>query len=150
MYGNSYNNQMYVNDLQQIRDRIDRQLQMISPPQPQTPQINQNFQLAPSQNSQSIKYAESLDEIKKELVFSDTLFVNKAFNLLWFKNASGEVKTYEIKEMVVKDEKDLKIEELEAKLNMLLKEREENESEYDSKYAIGTTTSKKSTNGKSN
>lgn len=148
MYGNPYNNQMYMQDLQGLRDRIDRQMQMANQQQPQTMPITQNFQLAPSQNSNGIRYANSIEDVKKELVFADTLFVNKEYTLLWHKNASGEVKTYELKEMVIKDEKDLKIAELEAKINMLVKEKE-NERHVD-ENANGTTTVKKSTNGKSN
>ena len=147
---NPYNNQMYMQDLQGLRDRIDRQMQMVNqnPPQTQTPQINQNFQLAPSQNNNGIKYANSVDDVKKELVFADTLFVNKEYTQLWYKNASGEVKTYELKEIIELDEKDLKIRDLEAKINMLMKEKEHG------KYAIenddGATSIKKSTNGKPN
>lgn len=152
MYGNYlFNNQAQVNDLQQMRERIDKQLQMLNHNQPvQTAPITQNFQLAPNQQqNQNIKYAENIEEVKRELVFSDTLFINKDFTILWFKNASGEVKPFEIRELVIKDEKDLRIEELENKLNELLKEREINE-ESISKCDVEPTSTKKSTNGKSN
>lgn len=147
---NPYGNQMYMQDLQGLRDRIDRQMQMVNQnqPQAQTPQINQNFQLAPNQTNQGIKYVNSIDDVKKELVFGDTLFVNKEYTQLWYKNASGEVKTYELKEIIELDEKDLKIKDLEAKINMLLKEKENEQ--YANENANGTTTIKKSTNGKSN
>lgn len=147
---NPYNSQMYMNDLQNMRDRIDRQLQMANQnqPQTQTPQINQNFQLAPSQNNNGIKYVNSIDDVKKELVFVDTLFVNKEYTQLWHKNASGEIKTYELREIIEKDEKDLKIEQLEAKINMLVKERENEQ--YVNEDANGTTSSKKSASSKSN
>lgn len=147
---NPYGNQMYMQDLQGLRDRIDRQMQMVNQnqPQAQTPQINQNFQLAPNQTNQGIKYVNSINDVKKELVFADTLFVNKEYTQLWYKNASGEVKTYELKEIIELDEKDLKIKDLEAKINMLLKEKENEQ--YANENANGTTTIKKSTNGKSN
>lgn len=147
---NPYGNQMYMQDLQGLRDRIDRQMQMVNQnqPQAQTPQINQNFQLAPNQTNQGIKYVNSIDDVKKELVFVDTLFVNKEYTQLWYKNASGEVKTYELKEIIELDEKDLKIKDLEAKINMLLKEKENEQ--YANENANGTTTIKKSTNSKSN
>lgn len=150
MYGNPYNNQMYMQDLQGLRDRIDRQMQMQMNNQSQQPTpITQNFQLAPSQNNNGIKYAENIEEVKKELVFADTLFVNKEYTLLWYKNASGEVKTYGLKEIIELDEKDQKIAELEAKINTLVKEIEKNEQSVN-KNDDGTTTIKKSTNGKSN
>ena len=144
---NPYNNQMYMNDLQQMRDRIDRQMQMANQNQPQATPITQNFQLAPNQ-SNGIKYVNSIDDVKKELVFADTLFVNKEYTYLWLKNASGEVKTYELKEIIELDEKDRKIADLEAKINMLVKEKENEQ--YVNENVNGTTSSKKSTNGKSN
>lgn len=144
---NPYNNQMYMQDLQGLRDRIDRQMQMANQNQPQATPITQNFQLAPNQNN-GIKYVNSIEDVRKELVFADTLFVNKEYTQLWVKNASGEVKTYELKEIIEKDQKDLKIAELEAKIDMLIKEKENEQ--YVNENANGTTSSKKSTNGKSN
>lgn len=144
---NPYNNQMYMQDLQGLRDRIDRQMQMANQNQPQATPITQNFQLAPNQNN-GIKYVNSIEDVRKELVFADTLFVNKEYTQLWVKNASGEVKTYELKEIIEKDTKDLKIAELEAKIDMLIKEKENEQ--YVNENANGTTSSKKSTNGKSN
>lgn len=145
---NPYNNQMYMQDLQGLRDRIDRQMQMANQNQPQATPITQNFQLAPSQNNNGIKYVNSVDDVKKELVFTDTLFVNKEYTQLWYKNASGEVKTYELKEIIELDEKDLKIRDLEAKINMLMKEKENGQ--YANENVDGATSIKKSTNGKPN
>lgn len=136
-----------MQDLQGLRDRIDRQMQMANQNQPQATPITQNFQLAPNQNN-GIKYVNSIEDVRKELVFADTLFVNKEYTQLWVKNASGEVKTYELKEIIEKDPKDLKIAELEAKIDMLIKEKENEQ--YVNENANGTTSSKKSTNGKSN
>ena len=136
-----------MQDLQGLRDRIDRQMQMANQNQPQATPITQNFQLAPNQNN-GIKYVNSIEDVRKELVFADTLFVNKEYTQLWVKNASGEVKTYELKEIIEKDTKDLKIAELEAKIDMLIKEKENEQ--YVNENANGTTSSKKSTNGKSN
>lgn len=148
MYGNPYNNQMYMQDLQGLRDRIDRQMQMANQNQPQTTPITQNFQLAPNQNSQGIKYVNTIEDVKKELVFADTLFVNKEYTQLWYKNASGEIKTYELKEIIELDEKDRKIADLEAKIDMLVKEREHEQ--YVNENVNGSTSNKKSTNSKSN
>lgn len=145
---NPYNNQMYMQDLQGLRDRIDRQMQIANQNQPQTAPITQNFQIAPNQTNQGIKYVNSIDDVKKELVFVDTLFVNKEYTQLWYKNASGEIKIYELREIIELDEKDRKIADLEAKIDMLLKEKENEQ--YVNENVNGTTTSKKSTNGKSN
>jgi hypothetical protein len=148
MYGNPYNNQMYMQDLQGLRDRIDRQMQIANQNQPQATPITQNFQLAPNQNN-GIKYVNSIEDVKKELVLADTLFVNKEYTLLWHKNASGEVKTYELKEIIELDEKDRKIADLMARINALESEMKDNEPEYDNANVVTTSASKKSKNGKS-
>lgn len=139
-----YNNQMYQNDLQNMRDRIDRQLQQAQGMQSQQPTaINQTFQLSSSQNN-SIKYVNSIEDVKKELVFSDTLFVNKEYTQLWFKNARGEIKTYELKEIVELDEKDRKIADLTAQIEemkgMIMNAK------YVNANDDATTSSKKSAN----
>lgn len=144
---NPYNQNMYMQDLQNMRDRIDRQMQQISQPQNnhQAP-ITQNFQIAPNQNTNGIKYVDNEEQVKKELVFADTLFVNKDYTLMWLKNTSGSIKTYELNEVIELDEKDRKIADLEAKLDKLVKEKENEQ--YVNEDANGTTSSKKSTNGK--
>lgn len=144
---NGYN-MNYINDLQNMRDRIDKQLQMVNQTQPQTTPITQNFQIAPNNNNTGIKYVNSVEDVKKELVFADTLFINKERTILWLKNALGDVKTYQIVEIVEKDPKDAKIEELEQKISMLMEERE-NEKRINTNDD-GATSIKRSTNGKSN
>jgi hypothetical protein len=150
MYPN-YNNQFYMQDLQNMRDRIDKQMQQMqltTQPQQQTP-ITQNFQLAPNQsNSSSIKYAEAIDDVKNELVFGDTLFINKAYTTMWLKNARGEIKTYEVKEVVVLDEKDAQIENLKAQIEELKKEMA-NREQYDDKYVNDKITRGKPARGNS-
>lgn len=145
---NPYNSQMYMNDLQQMRDRIDRQMQLATQNSQQPTPITQNFQIAPNQSNQGIKYVNNIDDVKKELVFTDTLFITKDFKQLWFKNTSGEVKTYQLNEVIELDEKDQKIAELEAKIDMLVKERENEQ--YDIKNDDRSTSVKKSTSSKSN
>ena len=93
-------------------------------------------------------FSNNEEQVKKELVFADTLFVNKDYTLMWLKNTSGSIKTYELNEVIELDEKDRKIADLEAKLDKLVKEKENEQ--YVNEDANGTTSSKKSTNGKSN
>ena len=91
MYGTSpyFNQQAYQQDLINMRDRLDKQIQQAQmTPQHQPTAINQTFQLSSTQNSSGIKFAKDIDEVKKELVFTDTLFVNKEYTLLWYKNAN--------------------------------------------------------------
>lgn len=144
---NPYGNQMYLQDLQGLRDRIDRQMQMVNQNQPQTTPITQNFQLAPTQHNKGLKYVDSIDEVKKEVVFEDTLFINKNFSLLWYKNVGGDIKVYELMEVIEKDPKDLEIEELKAKISLL--EKEKNNERYDDKHVTNSTSREKSTSSKS-
>lgn len=141
---NAYGYNNYMNDLQQMRDRIDRQMQMVNQNQPQSTPITQNFQLAPNQEKQGIKFVGNIEDVKKELVFTDTLFVDKNFSTLWFKNASGEVKTYELKEVVEMDEKDRKIMELMARVKYLEEMEAKLNEQYVAKNVNGTTASPKS------
>lgn len=145
MYGNPYNNQMYMQDLQGLRDRIDRQMQIVNQGPPQTTPITQNFQLAtPSKNGDGIKYVENVDDVKKELVFMDSLFVSKDMKKMWLKDAKGDIRTFNIEEIIKKDEKDLEIEKLKDEINELkgmIKDAKHVASNDD-----GTTTVKKSKN----
>lgn len=144
MFNNPYFNQQYQQDLMNMRERIDKQLQQaqnqsqIQQPVP----ITQNFQLAPNQNQNGIKYVNSIDDVKRELVFVDTLFVNKEYTQLWLKNALGEVKTYKLEEVIELDEKDRKINELMAKIDMLESEMKNNESTTNSDANVNATTTK--------
>lgn len=112
------NNQ--ISELEKMRNQLSMQ-----PTQPTN--LTQNFQIAPSNNT-GIKYANNIEEVNKEQVFVDTPFFSKDMSVLWLKNAQNETKTYSLEEMVIKDEKDLKIEFLEAKLNELERELRNNES----------------------
>ena len=69
-----------------------------------------------------MKYAESQEQVEKELVLLDTPYFSRDMSVLWVKKASGDTKTYELNEIVKKDEKDLKIEFLMAKIEELEKE----------------------------
>lgn len=108
----------------QIRELENLKTQFQSLPQQQP--ITQNFQLVPSQ-SNNIKYMNSVEDVKNELVFTDTLFINKEHTKLWLKNSLGDIKSFEIKEIIEKDEKDLKIDELMAKINQLESEMKKSE-----------------------
>jgi hypothetical protein len=127
MYGN---NQYYIQDLQQMRDRIDQQMrQMQQPIQPmqQTPAINQTFQLAPNQASTELeaKYAKDIDEVKNTLTLKNTFFVDKDMKNLWFKNASGDIKTYSLTEVIELDPKDKEIAEKNKEIDELKQQMEQ-------------------------
>lgn len=139
MFNNPYMTNLNLND--RIDSEIERLKQMKAQVQQPAP-ITQNFQLAPTSG---IKYANTLDEVKKEMVYVDTPFFSKDFSIMWLKNAKGEVKNYELKEIVEKDEKDLKIEFLQAQINDLKKGIEKNE-QSNSKYVDATIENEKPSN----
>ena len=139
MFNNPYLTNVNLND--RIDSEIERLKQMKAQVQQPAP-ITQNFQLAPTSG---IKYANTLEEVKKEMVYMDTPFFSKDFSIMWLKNAKGETRIYELKEIVEKDEKDLKIEFLQAQINDLKKGIEKNE-QSNSKYVDATIENEKSSN----
>lgn len=120
-----YNNPYFSNfNMQQNLDNINNniaeleklksQIQNRQPVQP----ITQNFQLAPS-NQGGIKYVNSVEDVNKETVMMDTPFFSKDLTVVWIKNSKGEIKSYELNEITLKDEKDIMIENLQNQINEL-------------------------------
>jgi len=114
---------MYNQRLDMINNEIAN-LERMKTQLPQAP-IMQNFQFNPPG---AMKYVNNVDDVNKEMVFIDTPFFSKDMSVLWIKSQNGTIKTYELTEMIEKDEKDIKIEMLEAKI----KELEAGNNEYDS------------------
>lgn len=108
-----------------MRDRIDRQMMQMQQPQmqnQQTPAINQTFQLSNPQNGLNDfdgKYVSNVDEVKNTLTIKNTLFINKEMNTLWFKDATGKIKSYTLSEIVELDEKDKTILNLQKQIEEL-------------------------------
>ena len=123
-YVNTYNPQMTA-------DRIDNQIAELQRMKSQLPQaptptaINQTFQISPN-NQSGMKFVNSIDEVNKEMVVADSPFFSKDLSILWIKNTKGEVKAYELKEIVQKDDKDLIIESLQAQIQEMQREMKEN------------------------
>jgi hypothetical protein len=128
-----YNPQMYV-------DRLNNQIRELEALKGQIPPlqqpITQNFQLAPSGNG--LKYADSIEEVEKSFIVGDTPFFSKDMSVVWIKN-NKEIKSYELKEIIQKDEKDLKIEYLEAQIEELKKEVNKDESNANSNESTTNT-----------
>lgn len=117
-YGGYPNNQYYMNDLQSMRDRIDRQIAQLQQPPMQTQQptpITQNFQLAPNNGLNGNKsdldgfLVNDIQEVKNKIVFNDAIFISKDYKLMWKKDVNGNIKTFTLQEVVELDEKDKKI-----------------------------------------
>ena len=151
MYNNPYlsnfNSQMnidringQINELQKMKEQMQ---QMAT--QPPT-NLTQNFQLAPS-NKEVIRYSNSKDDVEKEVVFGDTPYFSKDMSVVWIKNAKGDIKTYALNEIVPKDEKDIKIEYLQAQIEELKKGINKHESNADVNESINESIeSKESSN----
>lgn len=111
-----------INELEKIKAQIQ---------QPQ-PSINQTFQLAP--NRETMRFAETIEEVKREMVVGDTPYFSKDMSVVWIKNAKGDIKTYELQEIIEKDEKDLQIEYLQLQIEEL--KRSMKHEQYDSNDII--------------
>lgn len=98
-----------INQLQQMKEQMRNN---------QQPAINQTFQLAPT-HSGGMRYANTIDDVNKESIYYDTPFFSKDMSIVWIKNAKGDIKTYELSEIIPKDEKDIQIEYLQSQIEEL-------------------------------
>ena len=131
MYNNPYFNAIY--NPQVTKERIESQIaelqkmkeQLNQPPISQPTNLTQNFQLAPS-NSSTIKFVNSMDDVNKEIVVGDTPFFSKDMSVLWVKGLNGSIRSFELREIVPKDEKDMLIDSLMMQIEDLKKGKVEN------------------------
>lgn len=130
-----YNNPYYSYNPQANIDRINNQIAELEKMKQQIPQqlqptnLTQNFQIAPNNNN-VMRYANSMEEVQKDIVIGDTPFFSKDMSVVWIKDTKNNIKTYELKEIVPKDNKDLQIEYLQAQIEELkrgMKKYESNE-----------------------
>ena len=110
----------------------------------QQPSINQTFQLA-STNNNIMRYADNIDEVKKNIVISETPFFSKDMSVMWLKNTNGDIKSYTLAEIIEKDEKDIMIESLQLKLNEM-EEKIKNATEYNNNNVDEPASHEKSSN----
>lgn len=121
MFNNPYM-QRNINT-QGMYEQIDNQINQLNHMKEQLknnqqPAINQTFQLAPTNNN-TIRYANTIEDVNKETVYFDTPFFSKDMSVLWLKSANGAIKTYELNEIIPKDAKDLQIEFLQSQIEEL-------------------------------
>ena len=159
MYGNSflngYNRQDAIDRINVQMNELEKLKQQMQQPQQQLPtNLTQNFQLSPT-NHDVIKYANSIDEVQRAMVVGDTPYFSKDMSIVWIKNTKGEIKTYELTEIIPKDNKDMQIEYLQAQIEELkkgMKKYESNadvdESIKDKKSSTVSTVSKPKTKSK--
>ena len=147
----------YMQDLQNMKDRIDRTMQQYQQSQFQAQQpmqpITQNFQIAPTQPSTELeaKYAASIDDVKNTFVIKTGIFTTRDFSTIWVKDVSGNIKTYKTEEVVELDEKDKQILEQNKTITSLQKEINElkgviyNATQHNNTIVDESTSTKKST-----
>ena len=115
-YMNSYNPQITVDRINAQMNELEKMKQQIQQPVQTPTNLTQNFQIAPT-NRDVIKYAASIDEVQRDMVIGDTPYFSKDMSVVWIKNTKGEIKTYELTEIIPKDDKDIQIEMLQAQIN---------------------------------
>ena len=108
------NNNFYMQDLQNMRDKIDSQIRQYQQSQMQQPvqqPITQNFQLAPTQNNNELesKYAVNIEDVRNTLVMKTGIFTTKDYSTIWVKDVSGKIRTFNTIEVVEMDDKDREI-----------------------------------------
>ena len=125
-----------INEMEKIKAQLQQQTLL-------PPAINQTFQLA--NTGSGIKYANTIEDVEKEYVYGETPFFSNDLSVLWIKNTKGDIKSYELQEIVLKDDKDLLIDSLKAQIDELKKEKViNNESSY--KHVDESIEGKKSSN----
>ena len=107
------NNQ--IAELERMRTQYQQQSS-----QPQATNLTQNFQLAPV-NREVIRYANSIEDVQKDIVVGDTPYFSKNMDVVWIKNIKGDIKSYELTEIIPKDDKDIQIEFLKSQIEELKK-----------------------------
>lgn len=130
---NAFNPQPSIDRINDQINQLENMKKQIQQPQPTPTNLTQNFQLAPT-NREVIRYADSLDEVQRDMVIGDTPYFSRDMSVVWIKNLKGDIRTYELKEIIPLDEKDIKIQNLEDELERLkgVINYESNSAKYDS------------------
>jgi len=141
-YINPYNRQVEIERINSQMAELEKlKNQMQQPPQQPT-NLTQNFQIAPT-NREVIKYANNIEEVQRDMVIGDTPYFSKDMSVVWIKNTKGEIKTYELTEIIPKDNKDIQIEYLKSQIEELKKGMKKYESN-DDEFIDGTVESEES------
>lgn len=143
------NSQFYMQNLQDMRDRIDSQIrnyQQNQPQQPVTQPITQNFQLAPNPTNTELeaKYVDNIEAVKNTFVIKTGIFLNKDFSTLWIKDVTGKIRTFATEEIIEMDEKDKEIYQLKKQIEEM-KGMIENDNKSDNTNVDDEITKTKST-----
>ena len=125
-YGNNMINQLY-----RQKDNIENMIAQYANPQPAP--VQNIINTSASTNDTEIKYLSKNDDVNNIIIMKKTVFIDEYNSKIMIKELDGTIsKSYDI--IVPKDEKDLKIEELENKV----KELEEKINDKYSKLDVST------------
>lgn len=114
-YGYNANTNM-INQLYRQRDNIENMIAQYG--QPQQPPVQNIINTTNSATEIDVRFLNANEDISNIIISKRTLFIDEPHNKISIKELDGSLsKTYDI--IVPKDEKDLKIEELENKLREL-------------------------------
>lgn len=117
---NPYNRQVEIDRINAQMAELEKIKNQMQQPIQQPTNLTQNFQIAPT-NRDVIRYANSIEEVQRDMVVGETPYFSKDMSVVWIKNTKGEIKTFELMEIIPKDNKDLQIEYLQAQINELKK-----------------------------
>ena len=129
-YMNPYNQQANLDRINMQMAELEKLKQQVQ--QPMQPNVTQNFQIAPT-NREVMRYANNIEEVQRDMVTGDTPYFSKDMSVVWIKNVKGEIKTYELTEIIPKDSKDVEIAYLKSQIDELkrgMKRYESNDYEY--------------------
>ena len=150
MYNAYYSPQANIDRINSQIAELEKLRSQIPSMQQTTPtNLTQNFQLTPQYNQ--MRYVNALEDVKKEIVVIDTPFFSRDLSVLWIKNAKGDIRSFELNEIIPKDNKDMQIEFLQTQIEQLRKEIKRNEYNADVDDAVedekstNVSTSSKST-----
>ena len=138
----NYNNTGLMNQLYRQKENIENMINQYTQNAVQPPV--QNIINTNGTSEYDVKYVKEKEDISNVLISKKTLFIDEYNCKIFIKETDGTIsKTYDI--IIPKDEKDLKIEELENKL----KELEAKVNDQSTKSIVTNNDVKKSTNGTS-
>lgn len=124
MFNTPYMNYNQGFNQQTLSERIDTQIAQLNQMKEQMknnnqqPAINQTFQISPTSNH-AMKFVNTIDDVEKEIVYFDTPFFSSDMSVMWIKNIKGNIRTYELSEIIPKDSKDMQIEFLQQQIEEL-------------------------------
>lgn len=117
-YLNTYSPQSNIDRINNQIAELENMKKQINQQPVQPTNLTQNFQLAPT-NQSSMRFANSIEDVKKSVILGDTPFFSNDMSVVWVKNNKGEIKSYELNEIIPKDEKDMQIELLMSQIQEL-------------------------------